>query len=184
MKTWIGSDFHWGHKNIKKFCQKSREKYRDIAHMNEAMVKEWNDIVNPEDTVYMLGDICFMPTQQATETVNRLNGNKILIEGNHDVKLLKDHNFRKCFKEVHQYLRLNYNGQLIVMFHYPIFDHDQAGRGSIMLHGHRHGNPHNIPGRIMDVGMDATNEILVNLDDVVKKMESIQNMYHHGNPSI
>jgi calcineurin-like phosphoesterase family protein len=108
-----------------------------------------------------------------------LNGTKILIEGNHDRKLLNDPAFRAEFKEVHPYLRYNHDGQLVIMFHYPIYDHDQAGRGSIMLHGHRHGNPHNIPGRIMDVGFDATGKVVSSLDQIVKKMLTVPHMYHH-----
>jgi calcineurin-like phosphoesterase family protein len=94
--------------------------------------------------------------------------------------MLNDPVFRSCFEEIHKYLEITYNGTRIVMFHYPIFDHNGAGRGSIMLHGHRHGNPHNIPGRIMDVGMDATGKIVCLLDDIVKDMQNVQHMYHHG----
>ena len=185
MKTYITSDLHFGHKNIMSFCPVSRARFRnDVAYMNEAMVKEWNEIVEPEDLVYILGDVAFLPAQKAAEFMNRCNGRKILVQGNHDRKTLNDPVFRGCFEEIHHYLDINYNGTKVVMSHYPIFDHDGAGRGSIMLHGHRHGNPHNIPGRIMDVGMDATGEIAMSLDRIVQKMQQIPHMYHHGNPSL
>lgn len=177
MKTYITSDLHFSHANIKKFCPKTRARYPDVIQMDQMMIQEWNEQVAPEDIVYILGDIAFCGAEQAVAIMQRLNGKKILIEGNHDIKLLKDNSFRGCFIEIHQYLRLAYNGQLIIMFHYPIFDHDQAARGSIMLHGHRHGNPHNIPGRIMDVGMDSTGKIVMDLDEIVQKMQTIQHMY-------
>lgn len=184
MKTYVGSDFHFGHTNIMKFCPVTRARFKnDVNYMNEQMVLEWNSIVQPEDLVYLLGDVAFLPAQKAAEYMNRCNGTKILIEGNHDRKTLNDPTFRKCFKEVHKYLDINYDGTKVVMFHFPIFDHDQAGRGSIMLHGHRHGTPHNIPGRIMDVGMDATGKILVDLDAVIRDLQKVPHMYHHGNPS-
>jgi len=47
--------------------------------MNEAMIKEWNDLIEPEDTVYILGDVAFMSGSDAGRTVNRLNGSKILV---------------------------------------------------------------------------------------------------------
>lgn len=146
--------------------------------MNEEMIREWNTVVHPSDTVYLLGDVAFMSANQATAVVCRLNGNKILIEGNHDRKLLTNPEFRECFAEVHQYLEIVYLKHKIVMCHYPIYDHNGAGRGSIMLHGHRHGAPHNIPGRIMDVGLDATGEVVSSLDSVVERLLKIQPMAH------
>lgn len=138
----------------------------------------WNSIVNPEDTVYILGDVAFMNAADSVKVLTRLNGVKILVEGNHDSKLLEDQSFRECFAQVHKYLEITHNNQLICMCHYPIYDHNRAGRGSIMLHGHRHGNPTNIPGRIMDVGFDATGQIVSSLDQIVEDMQKIQHMYH------
>ena len=65
------------------------------------------------------------------------------------------------------------------MCHYPIFDHKNAGRGSLHLHGHRHGNPTNIPGRIKDVGFDATGNIVTLLDSVITELSKIEPMHHH-----
>ncbi|MFY8212177.1 MAG: phosphoesterase [Candidatus Nanopelagicus sp.] len=180
MKTWIGSDFHWGHQNIMKFCPVTRAKYKDVVEMTELMIQEWNEIVEPEDTVYMLGDICFMPAQKATETVNRLNGNKILIEGNHDIKLLRDPAFRKCFKEIHQYLRLNYAGQLLIMCHYPFAEWDQMHRGSINFHGHLHGNTSGMEKyRSRDMGMDATGKIVMLMEDAIASALTGDIKSHH-----
>jgi len=180
MKTYITSDLHFGHKNIKKFCPVSRARFSDdTVQMNEEMILEWNEIVTQEDTVYILGDVAFMSGSEAARIMNRLNGSKILVEGNHDRKTLLDVNFHKAFAEVHKYLELVYNGTFVVMCHYPIYDHNGAGRGSIMLHGHRHGNPYDIPGRIKDVGMDSTGKIVVSLDDVVADLQKIPHMYHH-----
>ncbi len=180
MRTFVSSDLHFGHRNIMRFCPATRGHYPDVDVMREDMIAEWNATVTPEDVTYILGDVAFLPAAEAVQIMRRLNGRKILIEGNHDRKLLNDPVFRRCFEEIHKYLEITYNGTRIVMFHYPIFDHNGAGRGSIMLHGHRHGNPHNIPGRIMDVGMDATGKIVCLLDDIVKDMQNVQHMYHHG----
>ena len=179
MKTWVTSDLHLGHTNIQKFCPSTRSRFSNVDEMNETMVREWNELVSVEDKVFILGDVAFLPARRAVELLKEMNGTKILIEGNHDRKLVKDPAFRKCFSEIHQYLRYNYQGQLVIMFHFPIFDHDQAARGSIMLHGHRHGNPTNLAGRIMDVGFDATGKIVTLLDDIVRDMQSVTSMYHH-----
>ena len=101
--------------------------------MNEAMVKEWNDLIGAENTVYILGDVSFMSGYNASLILKRLNGIKILVEGNHDRKTLNDVHFRNQFKEVHKYLDINYNGTKVVMFHYPIAEWDQMHRGSVHL---------------------------------------------------
>lgn len=183
MKTFITSDLHFGHRNISKFCPKTRghwDSRNDPDTMDRDMIAMWNGIVDPNDLVYILGDVAFLPTYKAVTILNQLNGTKILIEGNHDQKALNDPVFRKCFKEIHKYLEIEYNGTRIVMCHYPIFDHNGAGRGSIMLHGHRHGNPTGLPGRIKDVGFDATGKIVSLLDDTVTELNQIPHMYHHA----
>ena len=180
MKTWVTSDLHFGHANIIKFCPANRGHYSDVSHMNEDMIMKWNAVVSTRDLTYILGDVAFCSASDAAKILNRLNGAKILVEGNHDRKSVKDHSFRSAFKEIHPYLEISYNGTKIVMFHYPIYDHNGAGRKSIMLHGHRHGNPTGIPGKVMDVGFDATGEIVTSMDSVLKKMEEIPHMYHHS----
>lgn len=51
--------------------------------MNEDMVKKWNEIVKPEDTVYVLGDFS-MAFRSIELFPKRLMGDKILVPGNHD----------------------------------------------------------------------------------------------------
>ncbi len=50
--------------------------------------KNWNSVVNPDDTVVVAGDISWAGNLKDTyndfEFINRLNGKKIIIKGNHD----------------------------------------------------------------------------------------------------
>jgi calcineurin-like phosphoesterase family protein len=184
MKTYLTSDLHFGHKNIFNFCPDTRSRYKndgveDLDYMAESMISEWNDTVEQNDLVYILGDIAFLPSQSAIKIMRRLNGKKILIAGNHDKKTIKDPVFRSCFESIHDYLEVNYDGTKIVMCHYPIYDHNGAGRGSLMLHGHRHGKPHNIEGKIMDVGYDATGEIVMDIERIINKLSHVPHMYHN-----
>lgn len=169
MTTWVTSDLHFGHKNIMTFCREARQRFRlDVDYMNEAMVKEWNDLIAPEDTVYILGDVAFLPAQKAVEYMHRLNGTKILVEGNHDRKMLNDPSFRRCFAEVHQYLAITYNGTRVIMFHYPIAEWDQMHRGAVHLHGHLHGGESGMEKfRCRDMGMDATGMIAISMEDAI-----------------
>lgn len=168
-KTWITSDCHFGHTNIMKFCPETRGRFTDVSHMNETMIAEWNESVAPEDTVYILGDFAFLPAQKAVAVLHRLNGSKILIEGNHDRKLLKDPAFRACFTEVHKYHSFHYHQQMIVMFHYPIhYEWDQAHRGSVHFYGHVHGKKTGLEEyRARDVGMDATGKVVTLFDEIL-----------------
>jgi calcineurin-like phosphoesterase family protein len=182
MKTYVTADLHFGHKNIMTFCPVTRERFRgDVDYMTEAMIKEWNDIVDPIDTVYILGDVAFMSGYDAALIMMRLNGRKILIEGNHDKKTLKDVNFRKQFAEVHKYLDLTYNGTNVVMSHYPFLEWDRMHRGSVHFHGHLHGGTTGMEKyRMQDVGMDATGMIVIDMDDAVKAALKREIKTHHN----
>lgn len=181
MKTYITSDLHFGHANIMKFCPLTRARFRnDVSYMNEAMIREWNEIVQPEDLTYILGDVAFCNAQDATAIVRRLNGTKILVEGNHDRKALHDKAFRNCFAEVHKYLDISYNGTKIVMLHYPIAEWDQMHRGSVHFYGHLHGNTSGIEKyRCMDAGMDATGFIVMSMEDAIKQALKGEIKSHH-----
>jgi len=181
MKTYITSDLHFGHKNIMSFCPVTRARFRnDVTYMDQAMIKEWNDIVEPNDLVYILGDIAFLPAQKATEIMRRLHGRKILVEGNHDRKALNDPGFRGCFEEVHKYLDINYDGHKIVMFHYPIAEWDQMHRGALHFHGHLHGGVSGMEKyRCRDMGIDATGMIVTQMEDAIVSALKGEIKLHH-----
>jgi calcineurin-like phosphoesterase family protein len=181
MRTFITSDLHFGHTNIMSFCPQARARFKnDVTYMNEQMVIEWNSMVQPEDLVYILGDVAFLPAQKAAEYMNRCNGTKILVEGNHDRKALKDPSFFKCFKEVHKYLDINYNGTKCVMFHYPIAEWDQMHRGAVHFHGHLHGGVSGMEEfRARDMGMDATVMIVVEMERAIADAMTGKIKGHH-----
>jgi calcineurin-like phosphoesterase family protein len=81
------SDTHFGHKNIIRLSNrpfKATKNQTDIEVMNEAIVKNWNATVSPEDTVYHLGDVALGPIDESLAIIARLNGTKVLVTGNHD----------------------------------------------------------------------------------------------------
>jgi len=180
MKKWITSDLHFGHANIMKFCPETRGRFTDVTDMQEKMIAEWNQDVKPEDEVFILGDFAFLPAKDAVAILRRLNGSKILIEGNHDRKLLNDPSFRREFKEIHQYLRYNHDGQIICMFHFPIAEFDQMHRGAIHFYGHVHGGKTGLEKyRARDVGFDSTGKVVSSLDDLIKDALKGEIKPHH-----
>lgn len=184
MKNWITSDLHFGHRRISEFCPKTRGHWDTMADpnkMNMDMIQMWNALVSPQDTVYILGDVAFMPTSESVKILNQLNGHKVLIEGNHDQKSLRDPVFRSCFKEIHKYYSMTYGGTKVVMFHYPIAEYDCQHRGAVHFHGHLHGNPSGLEHyRVRDMGFDATGKIVTLMEDAIADALTGQIKVHGG----
>ncbi len=180
MTKWITSDLHFGHANIMKFCPVTRASFTDVADMREKMIADWNASVAQDDETFILGDFAFLPAKDAVDILRRLNGTKILIEGNHDRKLLNDPAFRKEFREVHPYLRYNHNGQIVIMFHYPIHEWDQMHRGAVHFYGHVHGGRTGLePYRARDVAFDATGRVVSNFDAMIADALKGEIRSHH-----
>ena len=81
MTVFFTSDTHFSHARIIELCDRP---FRDVQHMNEMLVENWNDIVSPDDTVYHLGDVALGQIEESLGYISRLNGDKVLVTGNHD----------------------------------------------------------------------------------------------------
>jgi calcineurin-like phosphoesterase family protein len=99
--------------------------------MDEAMVKAWNERVKPTDKVYHLGDVVI--NRKALAIMRRLNGDKVLIRGNHDI--FKDEDYRAHFRELRAYHVMN--GMILSLI--PLHS-DSMGRFGVNIHGHLHAN--------------------------------------------
>lgn len=113
--------------------------YKSVKEMDKDLIFIWNNQVAKNDLVYILGDFSFYAGAKTNEILKQLNGEKILIIGNHDNKFLKDKNFDKSlFKEICFYKEIQRNKHHIVMSHYPIADWNKKIHGSIHFYGHIH----------------------------------------------
>lgn len=99
MGIFFTGDTHFHHTNILKYCPSRQKKWTSIAYMNAGIVKNWNSVVLPKDTVYFLGDFAFADKNQVQDLLNQLNGKIILITGNHDRKPIRDL-FSDCYEQV------------------------------------------------------------------------------------
>lgn len=113
---WLTSDTHFNHEKIIEFC---RSEFKDTNEMNEHIIKVWNEIIQPDDTVFHLGDFAFKTGQkkdQVKAIVERLNGKKTLILGNHDnLKHIKDF----AFDRILDTLEITHEGVTFKLAHFP-----------------------------------------------------------------
>ena len=77
---WVTSDLHLNHPGILKTCRK----FSDINEHNEYIIKQYNSVVDKDDLVYILGDVGFTPMKDLSPLIQKLNGRKVLVLGNHD----------------------------------------------------------------------------------------------------
>lgn len=169
MAVWVSSDLHFFHKNVIKFCNRP---YNTVEEMNEGIIKNFNSVIQPNDTLYLLGDISFSNAVKAVDVLNRLNGHKHLIIGNHDTKLVKDIRVMEVFSSISHYKEMKVGKSNVVMMHYPIYSWNRKHYGSIHLFGHLHGNNVDLgEGRYKDVGVDTNNMMPYNLYNLVEEME-------------
>lgn len=132
------ADTHFGHENI---IRLNNRPFKNIDEMDEILIKNWNNKVKENDDVYILGDFIYKSNKGYEHYFKRLNGNKHLIVGNHDTKLIKQENFRKQFKTIKDILIVNEDDEAIVLCHYPLLEWQGYYRGWKHFYGHIHNNP-------------------------------------------
>lgn len=129
------SDTHFGHANIIKY---DKRPFKDVDEMNSEMIKRWNSVVAPGDTVYILGDFCWKKESEWYDIVQQLTGNKVLIRGNHDLKQMPG-KLLKYFQDVKDIKTIHDGDYEVVMCHYPLLFYPHAyQKNTIMLCGHVH----------------------------------------------
>lgn len=131
--VWLVSDTHFGHAGVCRFMREDGvtklRPWDDPAEMDEAMVKAWNERVRPTDKVYHLGDVVI--NRRAMQTLGRLNGDKVLIRGNHDI--FRDTEYGQYFRELRAYHVMNG----MILSHVPVHE-ASMGRFGTNIHGHLH----------------------------------------------
>ena len=195
MATFFTSDTHFGHRRIIELCNRP---FSDVTEMNEMMVSNWNRVVSPEDTVYHLGDVALGPIEESLGYIKRLNGEKILVVGNHDrpfppmqrgrmhkVEEWTQRYMDAGFDEVYSNAGLALNGYEFRLSHFP-YDGDhtneeryseyrQPDNGVPLIHGHTHLNSRFSRSKNgtaqVHVGQDAWGFFPVSLGQVVAVLE-------------
>lgn len=161
------SDLHLDHKNIMRYCDRP---FSSVEEMNRTITDNWNEVVEEDDFVYLIGDLAFGRRRSKMRYwLKKLNGNVILILGNHDKGYLDSiAHADKCV--------LFYRGKRFLLIHDP----KMVNIGDDwVIHGHEHNNkPEKYPfmngkNRTINVSVELINYTPISLDFLVDRMEDV-----------
>lgn len=145
-KTWIITDTHWNHENIKKYENRPGD-------FNERILKNWWRIVGEDDLIYHLGDVIFDRASELKGILKSMPGTKILVRGGHDQRSYewyRDKGFAAVMESVvvgvvmaitHKKDRQK---KRVLLSHRPQIIH---GRVDYNIHGHTHRPKEEWPAR-------------------------------------
>ena len=154
MEVFFTADLHFGHARIVELANRP---FASVEEMDEALIANWNAVVRrPDDLVWVLGDYALGDRRKALGYLDRLNGRKMLVAGNHDKCFLGSSDGWKHigeyqsagFEIVVPWARIKLPGRKVLLSHFP-YDGDSAGEdrhpgarlrdeGEPLVHGHVH----------------------------------------------
>lgn len=177
-KVFFTSDQHFDHRNVIRF---NNRPFDDVKEMNDYLIDQWNDVVGPDDHIFVLGDFFWFSNHKAIRKIIRdLEGHIYLVPGNHD----KPEAFDKSDVTVLDSISTLFTrGLEIVMSHYPLLTWTHKNwDNSINLFGHIHskGWPYRefderlvtALGKQLDVGVDAHAFSPISLDQVLEELSA------------
>ena len=181
--TWLISDTHFDHGNIIYF---SSRPFTDVREMNKVLLSNWNNTVSKGDTIYFLGDLALgrerdypkrAKTYLTKQWQDRLNGDKIFINGNHDPK-----DFGEKSKTI------SYQGTKFLLVHDPnpeAEDNSEIKKeiekfDGWIIHGHTHNNDLvntpfiNFKKKRINVSVELIKYRPINIDSIIDLIKSPQ----------
>lgn len=138
-KIWLCSDWHLQHD--KSFIYLPRG-FSSAEEMTKEILRRHNEVVAPEDTVYVLGDCAVggPVTAEVIEFLSKFNGHKYLAFGNHDGPAkLKAYEDAGIFEDIQMGYRIRYKKMEFIFTHYPtIVANGDDPKPIWCIHGHLH----------------------------------------------
>ena len=153
-KVYFIADTHFAEQDV--FEMSGENKFFNSVHEKDnKIIENWNMIVSPYDTVFILGDFGKLSYME------KLNGKKFLIKGNHD-----DHDF---VDSKYPILYKNF----FILSHEPQFITEDSPYANIF--GHVHNNPiyKTATSRSYCVCACRNNWMPVSWEDIIKKMKEV-----------
>lgn len=184
MRVFFTSDLHLGHERAIEFDNRP---FESVEKMNEELIRRWSNKVKEGDLVYCLGDMFWKGNCEFVQnTLKRLNGQIILIKGNHD-RWLHNAGNKKLLAAVKDYDDIKVtlqNGEIkrCILSHYFMPFYNGHYYGTILLHGNSHNtkehfeelriakelNENGYTNQIYNVGTMLWNYEPVTLDEILE----------------
>lgn len=139
-KVFFTADTHFGHENVIRFDNRP---FNSVEDMDREMIKRWNNKVDKGDIVYVLGDMIWKSmTNNAEHLIKSLNGQIILIKGNHD-RFIANAKAKKALAGIKDYDDIvvtlaDGSMRRCVLSHYFMPFYSAHQYKTILLHGHSH----------------------------------------------
>lgn len=178
-KIFITSDTHFCHN--KEFVYQPRG-FSSVHEMNEEIVKRWNSVVSPIDTVYHLGDVMLNNNAAGVRFLNQCHGNIRILTGNHDTstRIQEYVNIRPTILHIGLATIIKHKGYNFYLSHYPTitsnYDVDKPLKKRVInLCGHSHTTDPFLDwdkGLIYHCELDAHNCYPICLDDIIENIKN------------
>lgn len=156
--------------------------FETLWDMNHAIEENWNEVVHPNDTVWILGDFCDeqLGAKAASRFMNRLNGQKYFLAGDHDINIIRHRKEMIAYTDgtvqfIGDIAILYYHDKQVVdtccfiLSHWPLYRWPHMNKDGVNVHGHSHGDLKVPLPRTIDIGVDARNYYPTNLLELVEE---------------
>ena len=176
-KIFFTSDLHFCHDRA--FIYEPRG-FKSVHEMNEQIIKNFNEVMDWEDSIYILGDCLLNNNEEGMKLLKRIPGRKFIVFGNHDT----DNRQEMMFVEPQLYPLgfasvMKYNGYHFYLSHYPTItsnldENKSLKRRVINLFGHTHSKNKFYEGRpyMYNVALDAHNNYPVEIEEIIKDIHN------------
>lgn len=175
------SDTHFGHPAIIKHRKRP---FPNVQVMDETMIRNWNAVVRPQDTVHHGGDIAFKCSHNRMyEIIMSLNGKIKLVIGDHDkdfLKMLKKKDTKGKVQVMGYMEFIRFNHEKIVLCHWTMMSWNRSHFNSLHIHGHHHGRFHG-KGKSIDISVESEyiNYTPLSIPSVIEIMKSRPNNWNY-----
>lgn len=180
-KLWFTSDLHFYHENIIKYCNRP---FKNALEMNDVLIQNWNSCVKPDDDIIIGGDFIHTGNLQLIRSLlDKLNGDKWLVYGNHDYqnKLERDEICKRfnyhCWDAMDFQVEDDEIEDGFLKFHISHYPCEFWTRGAIHLHGHIHSGPTSLSSEQLsfkpmryDIGIDNNGYFPISYEEVKIKI--------------
>ncbi len=168
-KSFFIADTHFGSETIIRY---EKRPFGSVQEMEEALIAKWNQVVEKDDTVYVLGD--FSENQDIVkdaEVLSRLHGKKILVMGNHDTHRTSEEWRKAGFSECSSWPIL-YEG-FFLLSHEPLYINQNMPYAN--LYGHVHGNAsyRDVSRQSACVSVERIDYTPISFDEIRMKMQAV-----------